>query len=372
LNTSVQFDEGLVRRALDLARQGIGLASPNPYVGAVLVDSNGTVVGEGVHTYAGIKHAEVLALEQAGELARGATLYINFEPCCHQGRTGPCADAIIKAGIKRVVACMMDPNPAVSGQGFHRLRDAGIEVSVGIFEAEARALNEGFAKYIRTGEPLITLKSAMTLDGKIAPAEPGPYHITGDAARVHVQQLRHQSDAILAGIGTVLADDPLLTDRSGLSRRRPLLRVVLDSHLRLPLESRLLKTVANDVLIFYSLGNEQRADMLHARGACLDKVPVAHGMLDIRAVMRKLSELQITSLLVEGGSRVNTAFLSSGLVDKVFLYYAPKILGRGVPFVENDIQSQFAEKLSSAKLHQFGEDFAIEGYVRDPYAVRSP
>lgn len=368
MNTSVNSDEGFLHRALTLARQGIGLASPNPCVGAVLVDEDGEIIGQGVHTYAGIKHAEILALEEAGDRARGGTLYINLEPCSHHGRTGPCADALIKAGVKRVAACMTDPNPGVSGKGFQRLRDAGVEVSVGTFESEAKVLNEAFAKYIRTGEPLITLKSAMTLDAKIAPSEPGPYRITGEAAHAHVQQLRHQNDAILVGIGTVLADDPALTDRSGLPRRRPLLRVILDSQLRIPPESRLLKTVENDVVIFYSSEDKQQAENLRASGACLQKIPGSNGRLDLQAVIRKLGEMQITSLLVEGGSQVNAEFLAGGLLDKIFLYYAPKVFGQGVPFLANQIQPPF-HSLQAPRFHQFGEDFALEGYLRDPYAA---
>src|SRR5258708_28442124 len=242
LHSSPDNDDLFLGRALELARAGIALTSPNPCVGAVVVTSDGTLVGEAFHTYQGKKHAEILAIERAGERARGGTLYLNLEPCSHQGRTGPCADAVIAAGIRRVVCSMGDPNPMVAGRGFAKLRAAGIQVEVGGFEAEARQLNEAFAKYIRHKTPFVTLKCAMTLDGKIAPkSAPGDSSkgeartawITGGAARAHVHQLRHQSDAILTGIGTVLADDPLLTDRTGLPRRRPLLLVVLDSRLRL-------------------------------------------------------------------------------------------------------------------------------------------
>ena len=224
-------------------------------MGAVVVDSEGQVVGEGSHTFEGVKHAEVLALEQAGDKARGATLYINLEPCSHQGRTGACADAVIAAGVRRVVACMQDPNPLVAGKGFERLRNAGISVASGILEEEAKALNEAFAKYIRQRTPLITLKSAMTLDGKIAPP-PGESHhptalggggatggwITSEVARATCSSYVISHDAIMVGVGTIIADDPLLTDRSGLPRRRPLLRVIVDSRLRLPPESRVVKT----------------------------------------------------------------------------------------------------------------------------------
>src|ERR1700680_4326482 len=218
------IDERFLSRALDMARQGVCLTSPNPCVGAVTVDAKGIVIGAGSHTYEGVKHAEILALDQAGEKARGATLYINLEPCSHQGRTTPCADTLIAAGISRVVACMEDPNPLVSGQGFAKLRNAGINVSFGILEEQAKALNESFAKYIRHHTPLVTLKAAMTLDGKIAPPSnqpPSPAArvagnstranwITGESARAHVQELRHRHDAILVGVGTVISDDPLL------------------------------------------------------------------------------------------------------------------------------------------------------------------
>src|SRR5260370_13767388 len=263
-------DELSMRRALELARAGVGLVSPNPAVGAVVVDASGSEVGAGTHTYDGVKHAEVLALEQAGDGARGATLYLNLEPCSHQGRTGPCADAVIAAGIGRLICSMEDPNPRVAGQGFAKLRASGITVQVGLFEAEAKKLNESFAKYIRCGKPLVTLKSAMTLDGKIADAtKPGTerssesqsaipasegsrsgYHwITGELARAHVQQLRHQNDAILAGAGTVMADDPPLTNPSGLPRRRNLRPVLLDSYLRIPLSSRVSQTAEHPVLV---------------------------------------------------------------------------------------------------------------------------
>ena len=365
-----QADIKFIRRALDLARQGIGLASPNPCVGAVLVDEHGEVIGAGFHTYGGVQHAEILALEQAGGRANGATLYINLEPCSHHGRTGPCADALVKAGIDRLVACMQDPNPAVAGRGFQRLRDAGIDVNIGMFESEARVLNEAFAKYIRTGQPLVTLKSAMSLDGMIArPNAPGRQYITGEQARAHVQELRHSSDAILVGIGTVLADDPLLTDRSGLPRRRPLLRVVLDSHLRLKADSRLVKTAQSDVVVFYSSDDQPQADKLRSRGVCLERLASAEGLLDIPAAINKLGSFQITSLLVEGGSRVNAAFLSSGVADKVFLYYAPKILSDGVPFIANKFKLNKPAALNSVRFHQFGDDFAVEGYLCDPYAV---
>jgi diaminohydroxyphosphoribosylaminopyrimidine deaminase / 5-amino-6-(5-phosphoribosylamino)uracil reductase len=382
-------DEQFLHRALDLARQGIGLASPNPYVGAVIVDTQGAIVGTGVYNYDGVKHAEVRALEHAGDKARGGTLYINLEPHSHQGRTPPCTDALIAAGIRRVVASMADPNPKVSGRGFEQLRAAGVDVEVGGLEADARRLNEAFACYIRHGVPLVTLKSAMTIDGKIAPPPPAVVNcaagnppagwITGEAARAHVQQQRHESDAILVGVGTILADDPLLTDRSGNPRRRPLLRVILDSHLRLPLDSRLVRSVAskgslqNDVLVFCSFADLKKKRALEACGIRVKQIPSAgsHERPDIHAVLRCLGQLEITSLMVEGGASVNGTAIASGIVDKVFLYYAPKILGDAgsVPFATGAslLQMNAAPRVNQGHLHRFGEDFAVEGYLRDPY-----
>src|SRR5438270_5387665 len=246
-------DDHFMRQAFELARRGTSLTSPGARVGAVIVDAQDNVAGSGFYTFDGIKHAEVLALEQAGARARGGTIYLNLEPHCHQGRTPPCTDALIAAGIKRVVAAMADPNSKVAGKGFEQLRAAGITVESGLFEAEARRLNEAFARFILTRLPLVTLKSGMTLDGKIAPPPGDSFNpsalgatgatggwITSEEARAHVQELRHESDAIMVGVGTIIADDPLLTDRTDLPRRRPLLRVILDSRLRCPLESRLV------------------------------------------------------------------------------------------------------------------------------------
>jgi diaminohydroxyphosphoribosylaminopyrimidine deaminase/5-amino-6-(5-phosphoribosylamino)uracil reductase len=380
-------DEQFLRRALDLARQGIGLAAPNPYVGAILVDVNNHVVGEGCYTYAGVKHAEVLALAEACDKARGGTLYINLEPHSHQGRTPPCTDALIAAGVQRVVASMADPNPKVSGAGFEKLRAAGIEVEVGGLEAEARRLNEAFARYIRHGVPFVTLKSAMTLDGKIAPpptAEqeripgvPSGGWITGEAARVHVQEQRHQSDAIMVGIGTVLADDPLLNDRSGRPRRRPLLRVVLDSRLRLPMESRLVGSAKNDVLVFCSSAEDkqkgEKKKELQTRGVQIEEVRTfeSNGRLDLHAVLQRLGQLEITNLMIEGGTAVNSAALSSGIVDKIFFYYAPKIIAAegSISFAAGALgQPRETLQVKQVRFYRFEDDVAIEGYLRDPYA----
>jgi len=376
INTQVlPSDEPFLRRALELAQAGVGLTSPNPCVGAVIV-RDGQIVGSGTHTYAGVQHAEVLALEQAGDRTRGATLYLNLEPCSHQGRTAPCADALLAAGIRRVVCSMEDPNPLVAGRGFERLRAAGVAVEVGGLAIEARRLNEAFAHFIRRKTPLVTLKAAMTLDGKIAPpavgAAPPTGWITGEAARAHAQTLRHASDAVLVGVGTVLADNPLLTDRSGLPRRRPLLRVILDSHLRLPLDCRLVDTARDDVLVFSLSPDVDRKATLEARGVRVETMAASKmdSRPDFTGILRRLGELEITSLLIEGGALINGSALVAGIVDKAFLYFAPRILGSSaVPFL---LGASFAHPpqapyLHHLRLHRFGEDFAVEGYFRDPY-----
>ena len=382
-----QDDERFMQRALELARLGIALTSPNPCVGAVLVDANGQVIGEGTYAYDGLKHSEILALEQAGERTRGAALYINLEPCSHQGRTGPCADAVIKSGVRRVVAAMQDPNPQVQGQGFQKLRAAGIEVITGVGEEEARRLNEAFAKHIRSRTPLVVLKAAMTLDGKIAPP-PGDSEnpsalgaggatggwITSEEARAHVHELRHAMDAIMVGVGTVVADDPMLTDRTGRPRRRPLLRVILDSRLRLPLESRVVKTCRDDVLVLCSFAEEKKRRELEQRGIRVEQVALGgpDGRPDLGRIVQRLGELDVTSVLIEGGAMVNWAALASGIVDKVFLYYAPKILaGCGsVPFAAGSGFRRMSEAahVKNMRLYRFGEDFAVEGYLKDPYS----
>jgi diaminohydroxyphosphoribosylaminopyrimidine deaminase / 5-amino-6-(5-phosphoribosylamino)uracil reductase len=385
---ATSIDEQFMQRALDLARLGTALVSPNPCVGAVLVDANSEVIGEGTYTYEGLKHAEILALEQAGERVRGATLYINLEPCSYQGRTGPCADAVVKAGVRRVVAAIEDPNPQVQGRGFQKLRAAGIEVITGVSEEEARRLNEAFAKHIRTRTPLVVLKAAMTLDGKIAPP-PGESEnpsalgaggatggwITNEEARAHVHELRHAMDAIMVGVGTVVADDPMLTDRTGLRRRRPLLRVILDSRLRMPLESRVARTCRDDVLVLCSFAEEKKRRELEQRGIRVEQVALGgpDGRPDLGRIVQRLGELDITSVLIEGGAMVNWAALASGIVDKVFMYYAPKILaGSGsVPFAAGTGFRRMSEAahVKNIRLYRFGEDFAVEGYLRDPYGA---
>lgn len=317
-----------LRLALELARQGQGRTSPNPAVGAVLVN-NGEVVGRGFHTWAGVAHAEVAAIEAAGARAAGATLYVTLEPCSHQGRTGPCADRIIAAGITEVVAISEDPNPAVSGSGFGRLIQAGVAVRLDpALAQEAEELNRPFFHFMRTGLPLVTLKSAMTLDGKIAAPEDNSGWITSERARAHVQQVRHLHDVILTGIGTVLSDNCLLTDRSGLERSRPLLRVVLDSHLRLPLDSAMVQSCRGDVLaVCTSVAPSARREALEARGVEVVIADGEAGRASLRKVVKLLGERRYLSVMVEAGSKLNWDALESGSADRILFYYAPKIMG---------------------------------------------
>ncbi len=314
--------------AIELGSRGSGCTSPNPMVGAVLV-RDGEVIGRGFHTWNGIDHAEILALREAGERARGSTLYINIEPCSHQGRTGPCADALIAAGVRRVVTAMEDPNPLVAGEGLRRLRAAGVEVEVDAARAsQAEKLNEAFVHFMRTGRPLVTLKAALTLDGKIAAPEDNRGWITSERARAHVQRVRHASDAILTGIGTVLADDCLLTDRTGAERSRPLLRIVLDSLLRLPASSRMVAGCRSDVLVVTtSAAGAERRRALEDRGVWVLVCDGPDGRPDLPSVIRHLAGERCLSLMIEAGSRINWAALEAGVVDKILFYYAPKILG---------------------------------------------
>jgi diaminohydroxyphosphoribosylaminopyrimidine deaminase/5-amino-6-(5-phosphoribosylamino)uracil reductase len=361
-----------LREALELARRGRGQVSPNPLVGAVLV-REGQVVGRGFHTYSGVKHAEILALEEAGEQARGATLYINLEPCCHQGRTGPCADALIGAGVSRVVAAMEDPNPRVSGEGFRRLRAAGVEVEVAReWAGEARKVNEAFLHFMRTGRPLVTLKTALTLDGKIAAPDDNQGWITSERARAHVQQLRHECDAMLTGIGTVMADDCLLTDRTGLPRSRPLLRVVVDSRLRIPLDSKMVRSAAGDLAVVgTSAASIDRRKALEERGIQVLIFDGPGGRSDLRRTVEWLGNERCQSLLIEAGSKVNWAALESAVADKIFFYYGPKILGglESLPMAGGIGRRRRADaiRVRDIQIHAVAPDeFAVEGYICSP------
>jgi diaminohydroxyphosphoribosylaminopyrimidine deaminase / 5-amino-6-(5-phosphoribosylamino)uracil reductase len=358
-----------LNEVFELARRGRALASPNPLVGAILV-RDGEVTGRGFHTFEGEIHAEAAALAEAGERARGATLYINLEPCSHQGRTPPCADALIRAGVTRVVAAMQDPNPLVGGEGFRRLRAAGVEVELaGEFTAQAEKLNETFVHFMRTGRPLVTLKTAITLDGKISAPDDNRGWITSERARTHVQQLRHDSDAILTGIGTVLADNPRLTDRSRLPRRRPLLRIVLDSQLRMPLDCRMVQEAAGDlVAVATSAASAERRKALEARGVQVLVCDGPGGRADLRAAIQWVGEQRCLSLMIEAGSKVNWSALETGVVDRVFFYYGPKILGgmEALPLAGGIGRRRRVDaiRVRNISIHQIPPDeFAVEGYL---------
>jgi diaminohydroxyphosphoribosylaminopyrimidine deaminase / 5-amino-6-(5-phosphoribosylamino)uracil reductase len=369
-STNVSRDDtAWMEEALELARNSTGLAHPNPLVGAIVVKA-GEIVGRGFHAYDDRDHAEIVALREAGEKAKGATIYVTLEPCCHSGRTGPCTKAIVGAGVSRIVAAMEDPNPEVSGQGFAELRRAGVQVTTGIEEDQAMQLNEDFARWITTRKPLVTLKAALTLDGKIARKQGEETPISGETARAAVQQMRHAADAVLTGIGTVLTDDPLLTDRTGAPRRKRLLRVLIDSRLRLPLSSQIVKTAAEDVLVFTTPdADSSKQAKLERAGVEVARVP-AHGPhADLEEAIRELGRRKVLNVLMEAGAEINGAALAGDLVDKIMLFYAPKIMGAaGVPlahFPANEAMD--ASRLMRLTLHTFAEDFAIEGYLHDVY-----
>ncbi len=358
-----------MKEALALAERGRGQTSPNPAVGAVIA-RDGAVVGRGFHTWAGLDHAEIVALREAGEAARGATLYVSLEPCSHHGRTPPCVDAVIAAGVGRVVAAMQDPNPQVGGQGFERLRAAGIEVLIDKESTEAAEhLNEAFVHFMRTGRPLVTVKAAVTLDGKIAAPQDNLGWITSEIARRNVQQVRHFSDAILTGIGTVLEDDCLLTDRSGLARSRPLLRIVLDSQLRIPLHSKMVTSANDDVLmVCTSAAKVQRRKALEALGVRVLVADGTAGRTDLRKVLGFLAGERYLSLMVEAGSHVNWTMLDGQIADKVLFYYAPKILGglKSLPVAGGTGRQRRSDAILLERLsvHAISTDeFAVEAYL---------
>ncbi|MGH9417581.1 MAG: bifunctional diaminohydroxyphosphoribosylaminopyrimidine deaminase/5-amino-6-(5-phosphoribosylamino)uracil reductase RibD [Terriglobales bacterium] len=343
-------DVDFMREALRLAEEGTALASPNPRVGAVVV-SEGEIVGRGSHRFEQLSHAEVLALEQAGERARGATLYVNLEPCCHTGRTPPCSEAIVAGGIARVVAALTDPNPQVAGGGFRALEAAGVRVETGCLEREARRLNRDFSKWVRTGLPLVTLKAAVSLDGRIAAAPASRTPLSSAPARERVQQMRHAADAVLTGIGTVLADDPLLTDRSKLPRRRRLLRAVADCHLRLPLESQLVRTArrSHDLLVFHTDGSDERATELTKAGARVERmVSAPDGRVALEPLLRRLGEEGILGVLLEAGAAMNGAMLAGGWVDRMVLFQVPCLLGEaGVPLAAGAVARRLPVALAA-------------------------
>lgn len=373
-------DEFFMRRALELAAKTTALASPNPQVGCIIVrtDANVEVIGEGAHLYDNYDHAEIVALKQAaakGLSTFGATAYVTLEPCSHHGRTGPCANALVEAGISRCVIATTDPNPLVSGRGIQILRDANIDITIGILQQQARDLNEAFAHFIRTRTPFVTLKTALSADGKLAPPPASrfpnqPHWLTGPASRHEVQLLRHASDAILTGIGTVLADNPLLTDRTEESRRRPLLRVVLDTHLRIPQNSQLIRSANRDLLILTSATTPAwKIESLTGDGAEVEVVPDHAGRLSLPAILALLTERQMLSVLLEAGPHLNGAFLRQNLVDKAVLFHSDEVLGdQALPFAHGfDPASVFEQSLLRSSVTTFGPDTCVTGYIHNPW-----
>jgi len=371
-NSISKIDEQWIRRALELARNGIALCSPNPVVGCVILDREGQVAGEGWHEYDRLDHAEVVAIRAAGDRARGGTAYVTLEPCNHTGRTGPCTEALIAAGIARVVAATKDPNPLVAGTGLERLRQAGIAVDVGVCQAEAQRLNEGFARWIVSKRPTVEMKVAITLDGRIGPP-PGkqaarqPFWITGEASRAAVQVMRWEADAVLTGVDTVIADDPMMTDRSGRLRRRPLQRVILDSALRMPLDSKLVMTAQDDVVVFTVSKDEARALELAKHGVRVKVLTADSGRVPLGRMLDMLGADGIKTLLTETGTRLNTALLAAGLVDRLKIFCSPQIMGSdAVPAFRG---LSVPVMLDAAEVERHGNDYSVSGLLRDPWAA---
>jgi diaminohydroxyphosphoribosylaminopyrimidine deaminase / 5-amino-6-(5-phosphoribosylamino)uracil reductase len=359
-------DEAHMERALGLAERGRGLVSPNPLVGAVVV-AGGRPIGEGFHAGPGESHAEVVALREAGEAARGATLYVSLEPCDHHGRTPPCTDAIVAAGIAHVVAAMRDPNPIVDGRGFETLRAAGIEIDQGVLAHEAERLNEAFVKHVRTGMPFVTWKMAASLDGKVASRDGTSRWITGEAARADVHRLRAASDAIVVGAGTALVDDPSLTVRDPSYLGRPPLRVVVDARGRVPATGDLFDDAAPTLVATTGLAPEDRRAEWSAAGAEVLEYEPEADRVPVGALLADLGKRDIQGVLLEGGPTLAWAAVEEGVVDKVVVYLAPRLIGgvdsptvlggRGFAPIASALQ------LRISSFDRVGEDLKVEAYV---------
>jgi len=358
-------DERWMKRALHLAEKGKGRTSPNPMVGAILV-KDGKMVGEGHHAKAGEAHAEIVALQQAGEEAEGAILYLNLEPCTHYGKTPPCVPQVIEAGVKRVVIGMEDPNPLVKGKGIEILRKAGLDVEVGILEKECRRLNEAFCKYILKKEPFVVLKVAATLDGKMATRNGDSKWISGEASRRFVHKLRDQVDGVLVGIGTVLKDNPMLTAR--VRGGRDPYRIVLDSRLKIPEEAKVIGTSPSKAIIASTeLAPKDKIEKLEKRGVQILILDSKEGRVNLKSCLSKLGEMGMMNLLVEGGSQVNGSFLDEGVIDKLLLFLSPKLIGDqqalGIFGGKGASNLQKATALKEIKAKRIGEDILLEGYL---------
>ena len=354
----------MMARALELSLKGVGQVSPGPLVGCVIVSPSGEIVGEGFYLFEEVKHAETIALEMAGERARGGTAYVSLEPHAHHGRTPPCSDALIAGGITRVVAPIEDLNPKVSGKGFAHLRAAGISVQTGLLREEAAQLNEAYLHYMSTGLPFVHLKLAVSLDGKIATRTRDSRWITGPEARARAHELRHQYDAILIGAGTAITDDPLLSDRTGLRRRRPLVRVVLDDEIRIAADSQLARTTSEAPVVVFGASEKANAKELRERGVEI----VNSNRGDLPGVLQELGSRSIQSVLVEGGAAIAGEFVDAGLVNKVTFFIAPKIIG-GTD-APSAVAGRGIEKMSGAlelertTVVQRGRDIEVTGYPR--------
>ena len=360
-------DEKYMRMALELALKGRGWVSPNPVVGAVIVRDDGTIIGQGYHERYGELHAERNALKNCIEPPAGATMYVTLEPCCHHGRQPPCTDAILEAGIRRVVVGSGDPNPRVAGGGIRILREHGIEVVEGVLKEECDAVNEIFFHYIQTGRPYVVMKYAMTIDGKIAAYTGLSKWVTGEEARAHVQKLRHELSAIMVGVGTVLADDPMLNCRiPGLTSP---VRIICDTHLRTPLDSKVVQTASEIPTIIATCCEDERAVLQYTEKGCrvLNVAKSGDLHLDLQDLVRKIGAEGIDSILLEGGGTLNWSALESGIVNRVMAYVAPKLFGgssaktpvegRGIP------DPQEAVRLRDISISRLGEDLLIEGKV---------
>ena len=370
-------DRRFMKRALGLAQKGLGLASPNPAVGCVIV-REGRVVGRGWHEYDRTDHAEVRAITQASRSVKDAAAYVTLEPCCHQGRTPPCADRLVAEGIGRVVVARVDPNPLVSGRGIERLRSAGIRVDVGLLSQEAGELIEAYACRISTGLPLVVSKAGMSLDGKIGTGRPEGRWITSPESRDFGQRLRLTADALLVGIGTIIADDPELTYRGSESRRRPLMKIILDPQLRTPPQAQILQTSPQaPVLIFCreQAPHSNRAD-LEKQGAEIIAVPGSSDALDLHAVLEELGRRNVLEVLVEGGSKTHWSFLSNRAVDKFFFIIAPIVLGGkgAVPSVGGEGYAGVEEspRFKVSRCFSVGPDIVLETYPSYSRSIISP
>jgi diaminohydroxyphosphoribosylaminopyrimidine deaminase/5-amino-6-(5-phosphoribosylamino)uracil reductase len=358
-------DHTFMSRALELAQRGLYTTAPNPRVGCVVV-RHGEIVGEGWHERAGEAHAEVVALRAAGDRARGASVYVSLEPCSHHGRTPPCADALIAAGVARVVAAMHDPNPKVAGAGLERLRAAGIEAQAGLLAEQARELNIGFVSRMQRGRPWLRVKVAASLDGRTALANGISQWITGPEARRDGHHWRAQSCAVMAGIGTLLADNPRLTVRDVETSRQPA-RIVVDRDLRLPATARVLE--GGNVLVFAAVAKQERVDELMRAGAEVIVIPDARGKVDLERMLEELGRREMNEILAESGSRLNGALLNAGLVDELVLYFAPHLLGgtaRGMfdlPELTR-LDQRVALRLHDAR--RVGEDLRVIARVTRP------